>query len=227
MEKENSFPKINPGWCPLFAAVAALVVPLTIDPVSLHASTIILTNSITISEANTNYDGQDLVISGATVTVDGSHSFASLLLTNDAVLTHSSCSPTETHTLDLIVTNQIVVSSNSRIDVSGKGYLAGRTTGNATVGGATGKGGGSHAGLGGYDVWGRSGRTYGNFASPSDWGSGGGSGPGGGLVKVEAGTFELDGQLLANGPSGYDGAGAGGGVLVIVNNLQGSGQIQA
>ncbi len=47
------------------------------------------TNNITITETNTTYEGQDIVISGATVTIDGPHSFNSIRLTNNAALTHS------------------------------------------------------------------------------------------------------------------------------------------
>ena len=48
---------------------------------------------MTISETNPIYDGLDLVISGAgvTVAVVGPHAFNSLLLTNGAVLTPSPC----------------------------------------------------------------------------------------------------------------------------------------
>jgi hypothetical protein len=50
-----------------------------------------ITNSLTLSDTNTTYDGLDPLISGAGVTVamDGPHSFNSPLLTNGAVLTHS------------------------------------------------------------------------------------------------------------------------------------------
>ena len=95
---------------------------------SLHAAEFI--TPITISETDTTYDGQDTVI-------DGPHSYNSLLLTNAAVLTHSACTTTNTHRLDLVVTGAIVVSTNSLIDVSGKGYLAGRTSPNNTTVGAT------------------------------------------------------------------------------------------
>ena len=52
------------------------------------------TTAVTISESDTTYDGQDIVVNGATLTVNGAHSFASLLLTNGAVLTHSPCTAT-------------------------------------------------------------------------------------------------------------------------------------
>ena len=45
------------------------------------------TTGFTITETNLTYDGQDIVISGATVAIDGPHGFNSLLLTNGAVLT--------------------------------------------------------------------------------------------------------------------------------------------
>ena len=67
------------------------------------------TSNTTISEANTSYDGQDIVIDGSiTVTIDGSHAFNSLLLTNGAVLTHSPCTASATHKLDLTVTHEVV-----------------------------------------------------------------------------------------------------------------------
>ena len=47
------------------------------------------TTSVTISESDTTYDGQDIAVNGATLTVNGAHRFASLLLTNAAVLSHS------------------------------------------------------------------------------------------------------------------------------------------
>ena len=104
-------------------------------PLSDHAA--VFTNSLTIAETDTAYVGQDIVISNTVVTINGPHSFNSLLLTNAAVLTHSACTTTNTHRLDLVVTGAIVVSTNSLIDVSGKGYLAGRTSPNNTTVGAT------------------------------------------------------------------------------------------
>ena len=48
----------------------------------------IFTSNTTITETNLAYEGQDIVISGAgvTVAIDGPHAFNSLLLTNGAVL---------------------------------------------------------------------------------------------------------------------------------------------
>ena len=47
------------------------------------------TSNTTIGTGDPTYDGQDLVVSNCTLTVNGAHNFASLLLTNGTVLTHS------------------------------------------------------------------------------------------------------------------------------------------
>ncbi len=197
-----------------------------------------ITNSLTISETNTNYDGLDLVISGAgvTVAVDGPHALNSLLLTNGAVLTHSPCTVSQTHKLDLTVSNAITVSTNSVIDVSGKGYLPGYTSGNTAVGASTGLSGGSYGGKGGDRMGngpGYANTVYGDYADPSDWGSGGspeqgGGGAGGGLVRLTADALVLDGQLLADGANnGHGGNGSGGGIYVVTRLLSGGGELRA
>jgi hypothetical protein len=78
----------------VFACLAGLAGLL-----SLHANT--FTTPITISETDTAYDGQDIVISNTVVTLDRAHSFNSLLLTSGAVLTHSPCTASVIHMLDL------------------------------------------------------------------------------------------------------------------------------
>ena len=201
---------------------------------SAHA--IIFTNDAIIAEGNTIYDGHDVVVDGAVATIDGPHSFNSLLLTNGAVLTHSPCTETETHKLDVTVTNAFVVSSDSRIDVSGKGYIGGYTTGNTTNGAATTPinmaGGGSYGGLGG----GSANRVYGDYADPQDWGSGGANWPGvsagqpgGGLVRIRAQLMHLNGQVLAVGRGGCcgGGSGSGGSILLSVGTLEGGGIVSA
>jgi hypothetical protein len=92
-----------------------------------------------------SYEGQDIVVSNATLTINGPHSFSSVLLTNNAVLTHSACTTNDTHRLDLTVSHEMVVSPDSRIGVTGKGYLPGYTTGNTTTGSST--AGGSYGGF--------------------------------------------------------------------------------
>ena len=187
------------------------------------------TTGFTITETNLTYDGQDIVISGATVAIDGAHAFNSLLLTNGAVLTHSPCTALLTHKLNLTITNAVVVTTNSRIDVSAKGYGEGYTTGNTTAGGTQRDCGGSYGGRGGTVGGRQSNAVYGDYADPNDWGSGGGGGTfvggvfGGGLVRLKAGTLVLDGGLVSDGASGS----SGGGIRVDVGVLLGSGYVRA
>jgi hypothetical protein len=206
----------------------------TFNPQPLQAAT--FTTNLTLTETNFTYDGQDILIDGATVAIDGPHAFNSLLLTNGAVLTHSPCTATETHKLDLTVTNALVVSTNSRIDVSGKGYVAGRTTGNSTNAAATGFGGGTYGGSGSIGAWGGTPNSpYGYYIAPEDWGSGSGLGQGGvaggGLVRIRTTTILLDGQILADGGTDSGtvrGGGSGGGILVVAEEaIAGNGTIRA
>jgi hypothetical protein len=148
------------------------------------------------------------------------------------------------HKLDLTVSGLITVDATSRIDVTGKGYGLGVTSGGTTTGGASGDSGGSYGGLGGV-ASGQTNAAYGDYTNPTDWGSGGnninggylaGSGAGGGLVRLTAQTLALDGQIVADGRNAtYQGgfshytaaAGSGGGIYVAVTSLQGAGRMQA
>jgi Bacterial pre-peptidase C-terminal domain/Bacterial Ig-like domain len=208
-------------WWFMSVAIAQLSILIP----QLSAAT--FTTNAPITEEDASYDGQDIVVSGAMLTMDGTHGFNSLILTNGAVLTHSPCTATETHKLEVEVSGTISVSADSRIDVTGKGYRAGYTAGNTPTGGATGRGGGSYGGLGGIWDTGRANAVYGDYADPNDWGSGGGDGTGGGQVLLKAMVLHLNGQLLATGGPGNQGAGSGGAIRVEVGTLHGDGMIQA
>src|ERR1039458_8906162 len=47
--------------------------------VAVRVSAAVITNNTALNPINTSYDGADLVISNCTVTMDGTHSFNSLL----------------------------------------------------------------------------------------------------------------------------------------------------
>ena len=96
----------------------------------LIVADVILTSSTTIAEINTLYDGKNILIDGATVAIDGPHQFSSVHMINGGVLTHTANSTSTTHKLDVTTAEQFIVDATSGIDVSGKGYLAGRTRGN-------------------------------------------------------------------------------------------------
>jgi hypothetical protein len=55
----------------------------------VHARAVVFSSNTNISPTNTSYDGEDIVISNCTVTVDGVHAFASLVVTSNGVLAHS------------------------------------------------------------------------------------------------------------------------------------------
>jgi len=133
--------------------------------------------------------------------------------------------------LELMIGGSLTVDASSRIDVTGKGYLPGYTTGNTQQGGATADAGGSHGGLG---TPGGTNAVYDDYADPDDWGAGGavggGSNPGGGLVRIAAATMTLDGVVTADGDGAIDsgrGGGAGGGIRIDAGTLSGTGSIRA
>ncbi len=50
---------------------------------------VVFTSHTAIGVGNTTYDGQEIVVSNCTITINGPHSFASLLVTNGGAITHS------------------------------------------------------------------------------------------------------------------------------------------
>ncbi len=167
-----------------------------------------------------------------------------LILTNGAVLTHPGTTSTSEARLS-IVAPELVVSTNSRIDVSARGYLGGRsgdnggdwgrTFGNTTAGGSTRRNGGSYGGLGAYGSTETTvNAAYGSYLDPNELGSGGGSdtgagGAGGGLVRISSSQFILEGEIRADGGNGstYAGGGSGGGVRITTTTIGGVGRITA
>ena len=200
--------------------------------VSIFTSNTVITNS--------SYDGQDIVISGCTVTANGSHNFNSLQVTNGGVLTHSATTTAQEYSLQITLTSTLVVDVTSAIDVSGKGYLPGYTLGNTAQGTNVGSvAGGSYGGLGSAQSL-KATDVYGDYRNPNELGSGGnnsthggnGCTSGGGLVRIEAGAMTLDGVIRADSPdTGFGGAwcagGSGGGIMLNVGTLAGGGSISA
>ena len=206
------------------------------------AETVVQINADTvIGENNRQFDGRTVQVNGRVLAVDGTHTFANLVLLNGATLTHSPTTATKVNKLDITVTGTIQIDASSKIDVSGRGFLGGSAVGNPfgargmTLGfqaGSSGASGGSFGGLGG----GTANNIYGNFRDPNDVGSGGGTGSssgggsGGGLSRIIVQTLNLDGSILANGDGGGccdAGGGSGGGIRIDVGTLRGNGQIRA
>ena len=214
------------------------------------ATTVVWDTARTVLADDKNFDGLDIVISGASVVIDGIHQFASLQLTNGASLTTLSSSTS----LNLTISNDLSVSSDSSISVLGKGYQGTGGQGGGPGGGqgatynmmgAYGAGGG-HGGKGGNtsngygNNW-TGGGTYGSMVEPNTLGSAGGAGfgrgggAGGGAIRLTVvNNLVVDGTISANGINitdggwaGWAGGGAGGSIWVTTKNLGGGGSISA
>jgi hypothetical protein len=160
------------------------------------------------------------------------------------LLTHPETTTVYAPRLDLEVDN-LVIASDSRIDVTGRGYLGGDRAGLGSTGytvgftpGAQHGNGGSYGGLGGH-YSGSGGNVpnpvYGSVTDPVDLGSGGGAwgghgGDGGGRIFILATDITVDGVIRANGGlSGgtASGEGSGGTVNIETVSLGGTGMVTA
>jgi hypothetical protein len=86
-----------------------------------HTQAALFLTDTTIGAANTNYDGQDIVVIGCTLTIDGAHSFSDLLVIENGVVT---CSPLDTNNtggLSLSVSNNLIIEAGSAINAQGLG----------------------------------------------------------------------------------------------------------
>jgi hypothetical protein len=192
------------------------------------------------------YGTDRLTLDAANVSVQ-QISPTNLAMRNGAILTHPAATSTSAGKLEITV-NELDVDASSRIDVTGRGFLGGRTgsntadvgrtLGNTTEGGSTARNGGTHAGLGAFgNVGGSTAVQYGDFRNPNELGGGGGtdcgggSNSGGGLLRINAQSIQLSGQIVADGAgnpgNGCAGGGGGGGVRIDTQTLGGSGVIRA
>ena len=150
--------------------------------------------------------------------IDGSlGSIGTLTLTN-SILSHPLATAEQASRLDLTV-NELVIDANSSIDVSGKGHF----TGSYRVGGSYGGIGRADSSYGAHDV-------YGDYHDPDKLivvNAQYSSIRDGGIVRIEAGSITLDGNIIANGDPYHLGSGGGGGIYIDTGVLTGSGSISA
>ena len=178
----------------------------------------------------------DLVVEIGTLTLDGSHTFASVILRYGGGLTHSPGSPGG---LDLTVLGDMVVDLGSFVRVTGCGQPGGTGPGAGSAGEING-GGGGYGGCGSVSSGGSAGGdAYGSLLEPADFGSGGGmntsggqpGGSGGGIVRLTVnGTLHILGGIYASGGDTVgsgSGAGSGGSIWISTNVLSGNGIIIA
>jgi uncharacterized repeat protein (TIGR01451 family) len=155
-------------------------------------------------------------------------------LIEGGILTHRYTTADTTYSLQLLVADTLTIDTASAIDVSNRGYLIGRTSGNSTTNAATGHSGGSYGGLGCSDD-GVANPVYGLAEFPAEPGSGGANtwglgGSGGGLLHLTANTIQVAGAIRADGGNGFswgNPAGSGGGILIGAASLSGTGFISA
>jgi hypothetical protein len=181
------------------------------------------------------------VASGAELVVNSTLTASSGLITGAASrLSHDEGSVSG---LQLIVVGNLVVGTESTIDVSGRGYINNAGPGAGASGGyfaccAAGSGAG-HGGAGatvGNSPVATGGGSYGSVAEPSSLGSGGGiaggaGGPGGGAIRLSiGGILTVQGTIRANGANGTGaegGGGAGGSIWIDAGGISGAGAIVA
>lgn len=225
----------------LFALIAILCL---LSPAVAQTN---FTGNATLNAGDTTYDGQDITVTGCTLTINGPHSFKSLSL-KGAKITHSRQEDANySGGLNLTITGDCSIDGGSQIDVTSQGYAAGAGPGRGRIGFGDGGGGAAHGGEGGFLVYRTSGTVYDNLRTPSQPGSGGGygfgdpdndsGGRGGGVVLLRVGgTLLVNGGLTANGVYGIDingnssvhgGGGSGGSISLTVGKIAGAGYIQA
>jgi hypothetical protein len=165
----------------------------------------------------------------------GQGAFTNLAVTGDVTL----ASGTWTHPVNtgvaleadrlcVTVDGRFTLGSGAAIDVTGRGYAAGRGpgVGNNAQRLATGVGA-SHGGRGAYGS--SPAPCYGSITSPTNLGSGA-TGAGGGAVKLHvAGLAEINGSILAYGtmPSAQNPGSAGGSIWLKAASLSGTGLLDA
>ena len=161
----------------------------------------IFTEDSHIESDNRRYIGQDIIIDGCSVTIDGEHIFNSLRLIHGGVITHSA---RFTPALHIIIQNDTFIDNSSTINVTEKGYGPATGPGRGNTGIWYGAGAG-HGGAGGQSYnnneYGASGGTvYGAPKYSLIFGSGGG----GGRISIYADRNNFFGIVSVDGGNGYE-----------------------
>ncbi|MDJ0838651.1 MAG: carboxypeptidase regulatory-like domain-containing protein [Acidobacteriota bacterium] len=191
--------------------------------VAVHSATLngmdgdIITQDLTIYSYDSSYDNKTLIVDGATLTIDGSHSLTGLALVNGAVMTQT---PTDNELGNqaetrLTVTGDILIDYGTLVSADSTGW----------PGGVEGENVGNHGGVGG---GGTIDKLYGSVFQPTTAGSSGG----GGALEFDAGnnTIWLMGDISASlkQPSvAADYKGSGGSIWLKAGSLKGPGNIRA
>lgn len=203
----------------------------------------LFTADTAIGAGNLAYEGHALTVRGATLTVDGTHTFHSIRLepagTKPGVLTHTAgYQQGGVNGCRLTVLADVAVLAGCRIDLDGKGHPEGQGPG-ASPAVSGGSGGAGHGGRGGEGYGGSrpGGGCLGSATDPAEFGSGAGAtfgygtgGAGGGALWLLAGgTLAVDGSITARGANGssHGGGGSGGSLHLLASLFTGAGSVDA
>jgi hypothetical protein len=181
-----------------------------------------------ISSTNTQWESKVVVVSGSstTVTIDGQHNFAKLIVLDGATVVETSglTNPLSLGTSTNLT--DVYVSCGSAIDVSGRGY--GANSSYPGAGTPSDVNGGSHIGIGGIrNNPGAS--TFGSVYRPQEAGGGGNcAGTGGGVLRIQSASTVVDGSINARGNNSGgcgDRSAAGGSIWITTARIGGAGRI--
>ncbi len=199
------------------------VVPVAGDAIVLDATT----NRNMTWDLNIPVQSWTQIGYGGTVTVMtvyGSTGFTNFSITGDCVISNGVWTHTanpsvnyETNRLQITIGGNFSLGTGAVVDVTGKGYAAGKGPGVGT--------GGSYGGVG-FQL---AGTCYGSVVAPTNLGSGGSLGSGGGAVRLSVGGMaRVDGRIVADGGAqASDRVGSGGSIWITAGSLVGGGTIRA
>ena len=104
--------------------LALLLVLLLMSGTQLaNALSVTFTTDTTIDTGTTTYEGYDVIVHGATVTINGTHSFNSLTVESNGLVTHAQGL---VGGLSLSIATTVTINSGSSISADGCGYAAGQ-----------------------------------------------------------------------------------------------------
>jgi len=209
--------------------------PITIDPIALAQELpAIVSANVSITSSNVDqYRNKSLAVRGpnSLVYITVPIELKDLILLDGAAL-----STLEETKLDVTVSDHLFVDADSKVDVTGRGYLGGwrsrednsvhneSAIGRSLVAGAV-SADASYGGIGG-SLLGVTNATYGSITEPVDFGSGGAGSSsgaagsnGGGAVSLKGGRFAIAGAVRADGGASGWAHGSGGSVLVDARTL--------
>jgi hypothetical protein len=205
------------------------------------AQTVFTTNT-TISDTNFSFDGQDIIIRGCTVTINGAHNFNSIIIEKNGtvagVLTHGQgFTNGSVEGVHLTVSNNFQINADCSINIAGRGHPA--ATGPAAGLNAIHASGAGHGGAGrNSDIGSLGADCTGSMLNPVGFGSGGGNdtdigtptgGAGGGsIIMTVGGACTINGTINAAGVNhvaNEGGAGAGGSIRINAGSIAGTGSI--